>query len=196
MVGNMEERKTSNQKYEFDVDGMTCAACVSNVEEALKAIPGVEDVAVNLATDSARLYSSEPLVINDLTRAVARAGYQLEAKGSTSLMEKQQRRISTWQNLLRIQALFGIPLLIYTMAEMFSGRSFLDPQTGIILQFLLASVLVISGAGYYRRGFRHLAMLVPNMDSLVALGTGAAYLYSLIASINMSFDMGIRGFHF
>jgi len=184
----------STQKYEFDVEGMTCAACVSNVENALSSVPGVKEVTVNLATDSARIMSDQPLSISQLTQAVTRAGYELEPKGTTSLLEKQQRRISSWQQLLLIQALFGIPLLSYAMIEMFTSGHLLDVGPSILFQFILASVLVISGAGYYRRGFRHLLVGAPNMDSLVALGTGSAYVYSVIAAINMYFHVGISGF--
>lgn len=183
-----------SMKYEFDVDGMTCAACVTNVESALKSIEGIQNVSVNLATDSAQVFSSNPISIDQLTKTVSRAGYRLEPKGSTSLLEKQQQRISKWQRLLLIQVVFGVPLLIYAMSEMMLGIHVFSRNLGILIQFILATVLVISGSGYYRRGFRHLIMRAPNMDSLVALGTGAAYIYSLIASINMLMDLGIEGF--
>jgi Cu+-exporting ATPase len=189
--------KASNENtftYQFDVEGMTCAACVANVEKALSSVRGVKDISVNLATESARVISSEPLALGKLSKSVSRMGYRLEAQGTATLVERQQRTIKTWSRLLFIQMLFGIPLLVYAMLEMFHMLPNVSQGVNISLQLALATILVISGAGYYKRGFKHLILRVPNMDSLVAMGTGSAYIYSLIASLNMVRGWNMSGF--
>ena len=194
----MSESKTENSltqhNYQFDVEGMSCAACVANVETAIKQLPGVQDVSVNLATESATVISSESIPIKKFTKAVTKMGYKLEPQGSSSLVHRQQRTIATWKRLLLIQAIFGIPLLVYAMFEMIFDIKLLSTQMNILVQLILATILVISGFGYYQRGFKHLLMRMPNMDSLVALGTGSAYTYSLISALNIELGWGINGF--
>ncbi|MCF7825869.1 MAG: heavy metal translocating P-type ATPase [Candidatus Marinimicrobia bacterium] len=186
--------KPQNHNYQFDVEGMSCAACVANVETAIKQLPGVQEVSVNLATESATVTTTESIPINKFTRAVSKMGYKLEPQGSSSLVHRQQRTIASWKRLLIIQAIFGIPLLVYAMLEMILKLELLSVTNNILVQLCLASILVFSGAGYYQRGFKHLFLGVPNMDTLVALGTGSAYTYSLVSALNLQFGWGINGF--
>jgi len=186
--------ETKRFNYQFNVEGMTCAACVANVEKALNTVPGVLEIAVNLATESAQITSSEPVPLDRLTKSVTKMGYRLEPQGSTSLIDRQQRNIKNWGRLLGIQMIFGVPLLIYAMLEMFNIIHAVPLNLNILIQLVLASIMVITGAGYYQRGIKHLILLVPNMDSLVALGTGSAYIYSLISSANLTFHLGFTGF--
>ncbi len=195
MQSDKPETTISSHQYQFEVEGMTCAACVANVESAIASIPGVQTISVNLATESANITSSEAIPINKLTRVVNKMGYKLEPKGSSSLIDRQQRSIATWKKLLLIQTIFGVPLLVYAMLDMFGSINIFSQITGITFQLSLATILVISGSGYYRRGFKHLFMGVPNMDTLVALGTGSAYLYSLISTANLVFNWEFTGFH-
>ncbi|NQV30211.1 MAG: copper-translocating P-type ATPase [Candidatus Marinimicrobia bacterium] len=194
MSHNSPEIAEPTNQYQFDVEGMSCAACVANVEAAIRQIPGVQEVSVNLAMESANIVSSEPIPIKKFTRAVVKMGYKLEPQGSSSLVDRQQRTILTWKKLLLTQAIFGIPLLIYAMFDMLTDLELLGQSQGILVQLILASILVASGYGYYQRGFKHLLMWVPNMDTLVALGTGSAYLYSLISSLNLLLGWEIEGF--
>jgi len=194
MSESKSEISTSKHNYQFDVEGMSCAACVTNVESAIKQLHGVQEVSVNLATESATVTSQESIPIKNFTKAVSKMGYKLEPQGSSSLVHRQQRTIAVWKRLLLIQAIFGIPLLIYAMLEMMLDVQLLSTQSNILVQLVLATILVISGFGYYQRGFKHLFMLVPNMDSLVALGTGSAYTYSLISALNMQLGWGMSGF--
>ena len=194
MAKNTTHTPSPQHTYQFDVEGMSCAACVANVEGALKDLPGVQDVSVNLATESATIISSQSVPIKKFSKAVSRMGYKLEAQGSSSLVDRQQRTIATWKRLLTTQAIFGIPLLIYAMVEMILDLQLLSPQINILVQTTLATILVISGSGYYQRGIKHLFLGVPNMDTLVALGTGSAYLYSVVSSLNLQMDWQFQGF--
>ncbi|MBT3228555.1 MAG: copper-translocating P-type ATPase [Candidatus Marinimicrobia bacterium] len=198
MKKNMSEYQVKNptaqHQYQFDVEGMSCAACVANVETAIKQLPGVQEVSVNLATESATVTSLESIPIKKFTRVVSKMGYKLEPQGSSSLVHRQQRAIASWKRLLVIQAIFGIPLLVYAMLEMILELDLLSTSNNILVQLTLATILIISGFGYYQRGFKHLIMLVPNMDTLVALGTGSAYIYSLISALNLQFGWEVDGF--
>ncbi|MCF7842805.1 MAG: heavy metal translocating P-type ATPase [Lentisphaeria bacterium] len=185
---------TERSKQTFAVEGMTCASCVANVEKALRTVPGVSDVVVNLTMETATIASGQDVSVKKLKRAVDRAGYKLEPKGSTSLVEQQQQNMSRWRKLLIVQALFGIPLLLYSMLEMFTSVHLLPEMWRIGVQFLLAAIIVYTGRGYYARGFRNLWHRSPNMDSLVALGTGSAFVYSVVTSFNLIFDLNIPGF--
>ncbi len=95
---DLTNSENASQQYQFDVEGMTCAACVANVESAIASIPGVQEISVNLATESANITSTEPIPIKRFTRAVSKMGYKLEPKGSSSLIERQQRSIASWKN--------------------------------------------------------------------------------------------------
>jgi len=180
-----QERHADEQHiFHFDVEGMTCAACVNNVEQALRKVDGIDDVAVNLAMESATVTLRAPVQIRQLQQVVERAGYRLETAGSASLVERQQRSIRNWKRLLIIQASFGVPLLFIAMLHMLVGVQLYDPAVSTLIQLVLATVMVVTGRDYYRRGFRHLIQLMPNMDTLVALGTGSAYLFSLLTTFN------------
>ena len=194
MTKPYNESNSSDHQYQFDVDGMSCAACVANVEAAIKQLPGVQDVSVNLATESATIQSTESIPIKKFTKAVSKMGYTLQPQGSSSLVYRQQRTIATWKKLLVTQAIFGIPLLVYAMLDMFVELTLFSRNISIFLQLILATILVVSGYGYYKRGFKHLFMRVPNMDTLVALGTGAAYIYSLVSTFNIVLAWGFTGF--
>lgn len=185
---------TDQLKQTYAVKGMTCASCVANVEKALQSVPGVSDVVVNLTLETATLSTTDDISVKKLMKAVDRAGYKLEAKGSASLVEQQQEHTTTWRRLLTIQTVFGIPLLVYSMLEMFTKVRLLPEMWGIGLQFVLAAILVFTGRGYYARGFRALWHRSPNMDSLVALGTGAAFVYSVVTSLNILLHFNIPGF--
>lgn len=194
MDNNQTASKDTSHSLDFDVDGMTCAACVTNVEKALSGVEGVEQVVVNLATESAHVVASNQIALKSLEKAVGKMGYSLQAKGSTSLLQRQQQTIANWRRQLIIQAIFGVPLLLYAMTEMISDVQLLPRNMSIVLQFVFTSILVITGHGYYRRGFKHMLAMAPNMDSLVALGTGAAFIYSIFSSLNLIFQWGYSEF--
>ncbi len=194
MSDTTPEKQNPIHHYQFDVEGMSCAACVTNVESAIAAISGVEEISVNLATESASITSSQPVPIKKFIRAVSKMGYKLEPQGSSSLVSRQQRSIATWKKLLVTQAIFGLPLLVYAMLDMFLELHLFSRNTGILIQLSLATILVATGSGYYQRGFKHLILRVPNMDSLVALGTGSAYTYSLVSTLNLLLNWKMEGF--
>ena len=177
---------------ELAVQNMTCASCVGRVERTLKAVPGVTDVVVNLATERATVQG----VASDqaLLDAVARAGYPGRLVGAAGqggdaeAGRKDAERKTLWRDLL-IAAVLTLPVFIIEMgSHMIPGmHGLVDRTIGMqnswYLQFVLTTlVLVFPGRRFYQQGFPALARLAPDMNSLVAVGTSAAYLYSVVAT--------------
>ena len=180
-----------SEKKEYKLSGMTCAACAMTVEMAVKDLETVEDVSVNLATERLSLLPKEGFDSQQVLDAVADAGYQAEEKGkarpsdvSEEATMKAQKLQKKKQQLL-ILLLTALPLLYISMGSMVGLPlpSFLDhmahPLVFVLSQLLLTLPAVWIGRGFYQRGFRNLIKRHPNMDSLIAVGTSAAFFYSL-----------------
>ena len=180
-----------SEKKEYKLSGMTCAACAMTVEMAVKDLETVEEVSVNLATERLSLLPKEGFDSQQVLDAVADAGYQAEEKGkarpsdvSEEATMKAQKLQKKKQQLL-ILLLTALPLLYISMGSMVGLPlpSFLDhmahPLVFILSQLLLTLPAVWIGRGFYQRGFRNLIKRHPNMDSLIAVGTSAAFFYSL-----------------
>ena len=180
-----------SEKKEYKLSGMTCAACAMTVEMAVKDLETVEDVSVNLATERLSLLPKEGFDSQQVLDAVADAGYQAEEKGkarpsdvSEEAAIKAQKLQKKKQQLL-ILLLTALPLLYISMGSMIGLPlpSFLDhmkhPLVFVLSQLFLTLPAVWIGRGFYQRGFRNLIKRHPNMDSLIAVGTSAAFFYSL-----------------
>lgn len=183
-----------SEKKEYRISGMTCAACAMAVEMAVKDLATVEEVSVNLATERLSLLPKEGFDSQQVLDAVAEAGYQAEEKGERQQAEYARDAVAKAAVLdkkkRQIQLLFTatLPLLYISMGSMVGlpQPSFLDhtqaPLTFVLAQLLLTLPALWVGRGFYQRGVRNLIKRHPNMDSLIAVGTGAAFLYSLYAS--------------
>ncbi len=180
-----------SEKKEYKLSGMTCAACAMTVEMAVKDLETVEDVSVNLATERLSLVPKEGFDSQQVLDAVAEAGYQAEEKGKDRLSHVSEEATMKAKELERkkqellILLLTSLPLLYISMGSMIGLPlpSFLDhmahPLVFVLSQLLLTLPAVWIGRGFYQRGFRNLIKRHPNMDSLIAVGTGAAFFYSL-----------------
>ncbi|MCY7216628.1 heavy metal translocating P-type ATPase [Streptococcus cristatus] len=183
-----------SEKKEYRISGMTCAACAMAVEMAVKDLATVEEVSVNLATERLSLLPKAGFDSQQVLNAVAEAGYQAEEKGERQQAEYARDAVAKAAVLdkkkRQIQLLFTatLPLLYISMGSMIGlpQPSFLDhtqaPLTFVLAQLLLTLPALWVGRGFYQRGVRNLIKRHPNMDSLIAVGTGAAFLYSLYAS--------------
>ena len=159
---------------ELAVSGMTCATCALRVEKALRAVPGVLGATVNLATERATVQGLGALAPSALIAAVQRAGYDAELTGDAAreahLEAEQAARLRRESLRLAVAALLSAPLLLLMLGVR------LAPW----LQLVLATpVQFVIGARFYRGAWKALRSGVGNMDVLVALGTSAAYFYSL-----------------
>lgn len=179
------------EKKEYKLSGMTCASCAMTVEMAVKDLETVEDVNVNLATERLSLVPKEGFDSQQVLDAVAEAGYQAEEKGKDRPSDVNEEAAIKAQELrkkkqeLLILLLTTLPLLYISMGSMVGLPlpSFLDhmvhPLVFVLSQLVLTLPAVWIGRGFYQRGFRNLIKRHPNMDSLIAVGTSAAFLYSL-----------------
>ena len=180
-----------SEKKEYKLSGMTCASCAMTVEMAVKDLETVEDVSVNLATERLSLLPKAGFDSQQVLDAVAEAGYQAEEKGKDRPSDVSEEAVIKAQELrkkkqqLLILLLTALPLLYISMGSMVGLPlpSFLDhmayPLVFVLSQLLLTLPAVWIGRGFYQRGFRNLIKRHPNMDSLIAVGTSAAFLYSL-----------------
>ena len=180
-----------SEKKEYKLSGMTCAACAMTVEMAVKDLETVEEVSVNLATERLSLLPKAGFDSQQVLDAVAEAGYQAEEKGKdrpsdvSEEAEIKAQELQKKKQKLLILLLTALPLLYISMGSMVGLPlpSFLDhmahPLVFVLSQLLLTLPAVWIGRGFYQRGFRNLIKKHPNMDSLIAVGTSAAFLYSL-----------------
>ncbi|MGI6635799.1 MAG: heavy metal translocating P-type ATPase [Christensenellales bacterium] len=178
------------QRASIPIAGMTCAACFSRVEKALSGMPGVASAAVNLATETASItYCPGAVRLRDIRQKIRNLGYEPLEKRQASAIEKtreqKQKEISTMWRRFIIAAVFAVPLLYLAMGPMVGlpVPSFIDPSLHplafALTQLALTLPIVFVGRRFYSSGIKALVAGGPNMDSLIAIGTGAAMLYSL-----------------
>ena len=179
-------------KMTLRIGGMHCAACSRAVERALKKTDGVESAAVNIATEKAVLvFDDKKLKYKDIVNAIVKAGYQVVGK-EEDISEKKAKEIKEQKIRLIISAIFSIPLFYISMSpmikfvklplpEILSHHS--NPQIFSIVAIILCIPVMVSGYKFYTLGFPALFRGAPNMDSLVAIGTTASFVYSVYSSI-------------
>ncbi|WP_443189775.1 heavy metal translocating P-type ATPase [Methylobacterium sp. Leaf94] len=175
----------------LEIAGLSCAACVGRVERALAAVPDVAAVTVNLATGRATVRHPEGLVARaDLEAAVAKAGYQPQAPAEAPVAARETRLAQEGAALRRdlvAAALLSAPIVVLDMgghlvpAFGHAVLGALGAWAGGIEAGLATLVLAGPGARFFRQGLPALVRGHPDMNALVALGAGAAYLYSLVA---------------
>ncbi len=176
---------------DLDIEGMTCASCVRRVEKALAAVPGVTAASVNLASERAHVEGVGSLSAAALTAAVRKAGYGARvAKDDTAGQdERRDRHVSDLRRDAIIAAIFTAPVFVMEMGSHLYMpfhhwlAMTLGQQTVYVISFLLASVVQFGpGLRFYRHGIPALLRLAPDMNSLVAIGSTAAWAYSTVAT--------------
>ena len=165
---------------------MTCAVCAGRVEKVTKKIEGVQDSIVNLATEKLTITIDEDVVsYSDIKSAVEKAGYKLIREEE---QESKVKKLSDKDKLLRrliFSCVFTIPLLIVTMGHMIGMplpkiiNPMVNPLNFALFQIILTVPVMAIGYKFYLMGFKNIIKLSPNMDSLIAVGTSAAFIYSL-----------------
>jgi len=163
------------------IEGMSCASCVGRVERVLAAVPGVDSVSVNLATEMARVESAQPLDFSVLAQAVDKAGYQASLVEPAAPPPTTASSPHSGGRDVALAALFSLPLVLPMLLDLVGVHWMLDGR----VQWLLATpVQFWLGARFYRAGWLAARARSGNMDLLVALGTSAAYglsVYQLLA---------------
>ncbi len=177
---------------ELNIAGMTCASCVGRVEKALKKVPGVQSATVNLATEKALIQADANVTAEQLIQAVAKAGYEATLQSQVDSISQQQQKedeLNVLKQDLMIATLLAVPVFILEMGSHMIPAfhhliaSTLGTQNSWYLQFILTTlILIFPGRRFYQKGIPALFRLAPDMNSLVAVGTFAAYSYSVVAT--------------
>lgn len=208
-------------KERFDVTGMTCSACSSHVEKSVGKLTGVENVSVNLLTNSMQVeFDENKLDTAGIIKAVEDAGYGAAVKdehaksgaktsGQSDSQENSglsavEQNVKNMKRRLIVSLIFWIPLMYVSMGHMIYQwlnipmppftMNFLHGNENAITyaftQFLLLLPILIANQKYFKNGFKTLWHRSPNMDSLIAIGAGAAILYGIFAIYRIGYAMG------
>ena len=186
----------SKQK-EYIIEGMSCASCAMTIENAVSKIPGVDKASVNLATEIMTVEANDSVTPEDIAKVVDGVGYGARPRGKSveeeleEKNEKKEAHLREMKRNLTISAIFTVPLLFIAMADMVGipMPAFLSPMQSPVSYALIQLALVLPilwvGRRFFVDGFKALSKGHPNMDSLVALGTSAAFVYSLYGTYHV-----------
>lgn len=182
---------------EFDITGMSCAACSARIESAVSKVDGVDKVSVNLLTNSMSVDGdvSDNVIIDTVTNV----GYGANVKGDTNKKDKKKNSLKDEQTPQLVKRLiasivFLIPLMYVSMGHMMWGwpvPEFLqDNYVGIgLFELILTIIVMVINQKFFISGFKGIIHKAPNMDTLVAMGSGAAFIYSTVLLFLMSIDI-------
>ena len=185
-------------ELKFDVTGMTCAACSARVEKVVAQVPDVQKAEVNLLAGSMVVFSDDPSVTDAIIQAVQAAGYGATLAGQKNKQEdrKKDNGLAEMKKRILGSAIFLVLLMYFTMGHMvglpvphwYHGQE--NALVAALLQFFLTLPPVFLNRVYYTRGLKALWNKAPNMDSLIAVGSGAALVYGVFALFRMAYAMG------
>ena len=200
------------QKEQFDITGMTCSACSARIEKSVAKLPGIQEVSVNLLKNSmVASYDESVLDTEGIVQAVEKAGYGAfpksvqNKKQTVNASTKRtaqpeantaQKEYAQMKKRLLLSALFTIPLFYISMGHMMGWilpKGLLGMENAMsfaFTQFLLLIPVVFINFKYYRMGFKTLFHGSPNMDSLIAIGSGAAIVYGIYAIYKIGIGFG------
>jgi len=170
-------------QYRLSISGMSCAGCVASVENALRNVDGVENATVNFAEHTASVEGN--VSVDDLIKSVVSAGYgaaEMVANDKEQLEEKEQDELIHYSKLMHqalVAAALGVPLFATGMSNLLPKLEGYQAQIfWLIIGFLSLAIMIYSGQQFYMGAWNSFKNKRANMDTLIALGTGAAWLYS------------------
>lgn len=200
-----DRQEKDNKKLELKIDGISCQACVAKIERKLSRTDGVEKALVNISNNMADIeYDEKEIKASEIMKIIEKLGYtpkrreDLKDKEEALRAEKKLKSELTKSKIAIVLSLilmyismshmFGLPVphIIYPVDHIFNY---------VTIQFIIAVTVMIIGKRFYKVGFRQLFMLSPNMDSLVAVGTSSAFIYSLYISYKIFADNNIHLMH-
>ena len=174
-------------KAKFDVKGMSCAACVAHVDKAVRSVEGVKDCQVNLLTNSMEVEYSDPSIVKKINMAVSKVGYKSKLKDEEYEESKESIKGQVISLILAIALL--IPLFYLSMGYMMDWNiGYFNSHhmvLGITLM-LISLMMMIINKKFFINGFKGLIHRSTNMDTLVALGSGVAFIYSVVILLVMA----------
>ena len=187
-----------NSNVTIPIKGMNCAACVSKIEKSIQKLEGVSEITVNLATEKASItYDPQTIKLSVIKQAIKDLGFEaletstLDAADEDRL--RKEKKVKTLWRRTRISVIFCLPLFYIAMVPMFDMMGLgwipltvpvaidpmINPYTNLWLQVILTIPILIAGRDFYINGFKALIKKSPNMDTLVAIGTASAVIYSI-----------------
>ena len=187
----------NTRRVTLGVEGMTCSACSAAVERALSRLAGVKSASANLTTNRATVeYDAGSVTLAQIRKAVTDAGYtpRMEEEARDEQEEKREKALRNMRIRVIVAAVFSLPELYIAMGHMFPALklpllAFMDPHvyplTFALVQLILTIPVIAAGSRFFTNGFKTLFKLAPNMDTLVAIGTGSAFVYSFYAMIRI-----------
>lgn len=194
------------KKERYDVFGMSCAACSSKISKVIGSLEGVSDVQVNLLTNSMNIeYDEDRLDIDKIIKTVRNIGYDASIHGNGSINNKADKKVlekgsgdelSDMRKRLIYSFIFLIPLMYLSMGHMlklYHPPIIMGVENGIsfaFTQMLLTLPIMYVNRKYYINGFKAIYMRSPNMDSLIAVGSMAAFIYGIIAVYAIGYGLG------
>lgn len=170
------------QKFQLSIGGMSCAGCVSTVENALQAVPGVKQATVNFAEHTASVTGKVDAAT--LIQAVVDAGYEAaELKGDEDQRSKEAAEFAHYRRLLKksaLAAVIGVPLLLMSVLGQMPGMEGAERLFWLLVGAATLFVLYYSGGQFFTGAWKAFRIHNANMDTLIALGTGTAWVYSML----------------
>ncbi|MGL4990218.1 MAG: heavy metal translocating P-type ATPase [Sarcina sp.] len=186
--------KSNEIKETYKVEGMSCAACAASIERVLKKMDGVENGVVNFTAETVNFaYDVDKVRISDIKAKLSKLGFTLvDIEEVENKKDDKKSEVSFTRNRLILTAIFAIPVFIISMGDMVGMPlpSFISSQTSPfnfgLIQLILTTLVFIFGRSFFKVGIKSLIALAPNMDSLISIGAGAAYLYSIYGLIKIA----------
>lgn len=193
-LNNKNDKSGTTERANLSLSGMDCSSCARIIERSIKKLPGIKQVNVNFAAEKASvIYNQNINNLGDIIEAVKKAGYKAELineKDRDFERRKKDREIANIRKKFIFSLILSLPMLYFMLLDFFKflpGANILPPYFGIISLVLATPIQFVAGAGFYKGAWSSLRMKTFNMDSLIAIGTSTAYIYSLINFLIFAF---------
>ena len=179
-------------KEVIKVDGMSCAACSARIEKALRKDPGIKESYANFSNNTVSVtYDDEITDRSKISVLIVGAGYEVIEEGK----EREDRSAAVLRSLI-ISVVFAIPVVVLAMGPMLGLDLGIEEKVSAILQLVLTIPVIIAGRRFFLRGIPALIARSPTMDTLVAMGSGTAFVYSVVLTITILTDSGSGHLYF
>jgi Cu+-exporting ATPase len=193
-VNNKIDKLEKTERVNLSLSDMHCASCAGIIERAVKKLPGIFGVNVNFASEKAQIvYNAHLVDVDKIIDAIKKAGYGalvIDEKDRDFERRKKEQEIANFRKKFIFSLILSLPMLYFMLLDFFKwmpGASILPPYFGIISLVLATPIQFVIGAGFYKGMWSSLRMKTFNMDSLIAIGTSTAYVYSLINFLIFAF---------
>lgn len=190
-LGYKTNYKDRFKSYDYSIEGMSCVACAGSIERVLKKQEGVGSVSVNFSTEKLRIiYDEEKITFDMLNEKLEKLDFKL-LKEEKNLSESRKIQLGKVKRRFIFSTLLTIPIFLIAMLPMMGVtlptiiNPEINPKINVSIQFILATLVILIGHEFYRSGIKSLIAKRPTMDSLIAIGSFAAYTYSIYAMINV-----------